>query len=537
MAQAKVMKRFAVTALGLACVATLWAAFANADHAKTSPGASGVTLTPCHVAGVKEEVRCGVYDVFENRQSRTGRKLPLKIVLIPARQPHPDQGPVFYMAGGPGETATELAELIMEWGDADQHDVVLIDERGTGDGHRLDCRLPGSDANLEGYLNGPFDPAAARACRDDLQKKYDLSQYTTPNFADDIDEVRAAMGYDKININAGSFGTYAAQIYMRRHGEHVRSAYLTSLVTLSNRVPLYHASAAQAGLDQLFKDCKADTACQAAYPRLREDFAAVLNKVREKPVASSVRHPVTGARTEIHLSERAFADAVRVMMYHSAGEVPFLVEQALAGDFSPFAEAALRTNRDIYSGGRLGLHYCITCNEFVSRIRPEEIEPATAGSFLGSWRVKDQMAACKEWPKTKLPADYFKPFQLETPAVLVSGATDPASRPDWGEEVKSYMPDAIQLIVPGGAHTPENECTRSIRHELFRTGTTKGLDVGCVAKVQPLPFKLPARSASRPGITQKTVLSTDESLATSKSDLGPNDELSNTQRPSDLERH
>ena len=141
----------------------------------------------------------------------------------------------------------------------------------------------------------------------------------------------------------------------------------------------------------------------------------------------------------------------------------------------------------------MGLHYCITCNEFVSRIRPEEIEPATRESFLGSWRVRDQMAACKDWPKTDLPADYFEPFTLETPAVLVSGATDSVSPPKWGEVVKSYMPNAIHVVVPGDAHTPENECTRSIRQELFRTGTTHGLDTSCITKMQGAPFKLPAR--------------------------------------------
>jgi pimeloyl-ACP methyl ester carboxylesterase len=492
------MRKFAITVLAVATIATLWAAFANFDRATASAAAPRVTLTPCHVEGVKEELRCGVYNVFENRRSHTGRKLPLKIVLIPARQPHPDQGPVFYMAGGPGETATELASLVMEWGDADEHDVVLVDERGTGDGHRLDCRSPGSDDNLEAYLNGPFDPAAARACRDDLQKKYDLSQYTTPNFADDTDEVRSAMGYDKININAGSFGTYAAQIYMRRHGEHVRSAYLTSLVTLSDRVPLYHAEAAQLALDQLFEDCDQDAACHAAYPKFPEHFATVLSKVRQQPIATFIKHPVTGAKTEIHLTERAFADAVRTMMYRSqkAREVPFLIEQALAGDFSSFAEAALSSSHDIYSGGTMGLHYCITCNEFVRRIRPQEVEPATRGSFLGSWRVKDQMAACKDWPKTELPSDYFAPFRLDTPAVLLSGGTDSASPPKWGEVVKSYMPNAIHLVVPGGAHTPENDCTRSIRHQLFRTGTTVGLDVDCITKVKPLPFKLPATGTS-----------------------------------------
>jgi pimeloyl-ACP methyl ester carboxylesterase len=479
----------------------LCAAFAKLDFATAVSAASHVSFTPCHVEDVKEELRCGVYNVFENRRTRMGRKLPLKIVVIPARHPHPDEGPVFYMAGGPGETATELVSLVMGWGDADEHDVVLVDERGTGDGHRLDCKSPGSDDNLEGYLNGPFDPATARACRDDLQTKYDLSQYTTPNFADDIDEIRGVMGYDKININAGSFGTYAAQIYMRRHGDHVRTAYLTSLVTLSDRVPLYHARGAQLGLEQLFKDCDEDATCHAAFPRFREDFAAVLNKVRKAPMATWVKHPVSGARTEIHLTERAFADAVRVMMYRSpsAREIPFLVEQAVAGDFSPFAEAALRANRGVYADGSMGLHYCITCNEFVRRIRPEDIEPATRGSFLGSWRVRDQMAACKDWPKTELPADYFQPFRLETPAVLVSGGNDSASPPNWGEEVKSFMPNAIHLVVPGGAHTPENGCTRSIRHELFRTGTTQRLNVDCITKVQPPLFKLPATGANRTG--------------------------------------
>src|SRR5262249_7030651 len=147
--------------------------------------------------------------------------------------------------------------------------------------------------------------------------------------------------------------------------------------------------------------CDQDAACHAAYPRLGKDFAAVLVKVHEGPVLTWVRHPVTGARTEVHLSEQAFADAVRVMMYSGerAREVPFLIEQAMAGDFSPLADAAVRTVRAFYADARMGLHYAVTCNEFVDRIRAEEVEPATRGSYLGSWRVKNQMAACKEWPK------------------------------------------------------------------------------------------------------------------------------------------
>src|SRR5438477_6097996 len=138
------------------------------------------------------------------------------------------------------------------------------------------------------------------------------------------------------------------------------------------------------------------------------------------------------------------------MMYRTPRDVPFLIERAAAGDVNPFAEAGLRANRGIYSGGRMGLHYCITCNEFVSRINPDEIELATRGSYLGSWRVRDQMAACKEWPKTELAADYFEPFHLEIPAVVMSGADDPASRPPNGKEIeRSYLPNVIDTIVRG----------------------------------------------------------------------------------------
>ena len=471
-------------------------------HRTSSPTASSqVPLKPCRVDGIQQEVRCGVYNVFENRRTGQGRTLPLKIVVIPARNPRPERGPIFYMAGGPGETATELADLVVSWGDADEHDVVLVDERGTGDGHRLDCRSPGSDDNLQGYLNGPFEPAAARACRDELSKQYDLTQYSTEAFVEDIDEIRRAMGYDKINLNGGSFGTYAALMYIRRHGENVRSAYLSSLVTLSNRVPLYHAQTAQEALEQLFSECEQDTACHSAYPNVREQFARLMNKVREAPIVTSVRHPTTGASTEIHLTERAFGDAVRVMLYRSARarEVPFLIERAMAGDFTPFAELAVRASRDVYSGSRMGLHFAITCNEFVSRIRPEDVEPATRGSFLGAWRVKDQMAACADWPKTELPADYFEPFRSEVPAVLVSGETDGTGpRGRWGDEVKAFMPNALHVVVPGGGHTPENECSRSLRHAMFRTGTTNGVDAGCMAKIPRPSFKLPSAAPAGP---------------------------------------
>ncbi len=458
----------------------------------TQPPQAKLVLKPCQVAGVQEELRCGTYEVFENRQTRRGRKLPLKIVLIPARSPHPEEGPVFLLGGGPGETNTAFAERAVNSTQRQNHDIVLVDSRGTGDGHRLACEMPRSDDHLEGYLRSPFAPEIAQACRAELEQRFDLSQYSTAAMVDDLDEVRQALGYDKINLEGGSFGTYAALMYIRAHGEHVRSAYLTSLVTLGNRVPLYLAEASQWAIERLFEQCDTDAACRSAYPRLREEFSAVLARLRQGPVRARVRHPVTAAQTEVDLTEEAFVDAVRVTMYSGerGREVPFLLAQANAGGFDSLAETTINAIRGMYAGAPFGLYYAVTCNEFVNRIQSEEVEPATRGSYLGSWRVKHQMASCQVWPKTILPTDYFEPFRSDVPVLLISGDTDPASPPRWGEEVHSFLPNSVHLVVPGG-HVPITPCTDSIANAMFRSGSTKGLDLGCLAGLRPAPFKLP----------------------------------------------
>jgi pimeloyl-ACP methyl ester carboxylesterase len=485
---ASVTRLFGALAVAVSCGAVGIAGCSSAAR----PSQQKLVLTPCRVADVQEELRCGTYQVFENRQTRRGRTLPLKIVVVPARIQPAKEAPIFFLAGGPGETNTDFAKDFVASTHREGHDVVFVDSRGTGEGHRLTCRLPRSDDHLEGYLQTPFAPEIAAACRHELEPRFDLSQYSTAAMVEDLDDVRQSLGYDQINLEGGSFGTYAALMYIRAHRDHVRSAYLASLVTFDNRVPLYHANAAQWSLDQLFQQCEMDAACSRAYPTLREDFAAVLARLHTSPVRTTVRHPVTGAPTEIALTEKAFADAVRVMMYSGARgrELPFLILQAKAGRFDLLAETAVDANRGFYRDAPMGLYYAVTCTEFVNRIQPEEVEPATRGSYAGAWRVRDQMASCQEWPKTVLPASYFKPFTSDVPALLISGNTDPVSPPQWGEEVHAFLANSIHLVVPGG-HVPLSPCTNSIAEAMFHTGSTKSLDLGCVADLRPAPFKLP----------------------------------------------
>jgi len=90
-------------------------------------------------------------------------------------------------------------------------DIVLVDQRGTGKSHRLDCKVPQDPAEVQAYFEPSLPPADVRRCRGELEASSDLTQYTTSIAADDLDEVRAWLGYDKINLTGGSYGTRAAQ--------------------------------------------------------------------------------------------------------------------------------------------------------------------------------------------------------------------------------------------------------------------------------------------------------------------------------------
>jgi pimeloyl-ACP methyl ester carboxylesterase len=419
----------------------------------------------------------------------------LKVIVIPARSKQPGE-PVFFLSGGPGQAATaDAAYAATSWQRQD-HDVVLVDMRGTGEGHRLDCQL-GSDDELQAYLVPIFfEGSRFSACREELEKKADLTQYTTPIAMQDLDEVRQALGYGKIHLEGGSYGTRAALTYLRMYGQNVRSAFLSGLSPLSNRSPLFHAAAAQRAFDLTVAECEAEAPCRAAYPHVREDLAAILQRLREKPARAQVSHPVTGAPAELLLSEPAFTDGLRVMLYSAerGRRVPLLLQRARAGDFTPFAEAALQSSRGLRSALRFGLLLSVTCSEDVARIRPEEVDRETAGSFIGSHRVRGQMAACAEWPKAEVPEDYFRPFTSEVPVLLVSGNLDPVTPPQWAEEARKSLPNSLHVVTPGG-HTAGNECIDSLARELFRRGTVQGLDTRCVAALRNPPFVLPTDPA------------------------------------------
>jgi pimeloyl-ACP methyl ester carboxylesterase len=199
-------------------------------------------LKPCKVRASEEELLCGKLSVFENRQAHTGRKIELNVVVLPALNPDRKAEPLFHIAGGPGDASTAAVKYYTksEREYRRQRDVILVDQRGTGAFNPLGCKPAAGD-----FFGEIFPFKYVENCRRDLERTADLAQYTTSIATDDLDDVRAWLGYDKINLIGLSYGTRAALVYLRRHPQHVRSAVLIGLVPTNYKMPLHHARSEQ----------------------------------------------------------------------------------------------------------------------------------------------------------------------------------------------------------------------------------------------------------------------------------------------------
>ncbi|MFG0253442.1 MAG: alpha/beta hydrolase, partial [Phycisphaerales bacterium JB038] len=314
-------------------------------------------------------------------------------------------------------------------------------------------------------------------------------QYSTPIAMDDLNEIREALGYSQINLMGGSYGTRAALIYMRRHPETVRTAILNGVAPLKFTNPLYHAWGAQLALDRILAECAADAACNAAFPDLEGKLEAVLQRLEEEPAAVTLQHPATGEEVEATLDREGFAEGLRVMMYRSNRRVPLLIQQAYEGEVGPFAQAAMEADRSVRDIIAFGMLMCVTCSEDVARIDPELIGPLTDNTFAGPGRVRRQMEACADWPKSDLPEDFGEPVVVDVPVLILSGSLDPVTPPEWGELLAAQLPSSRHLIVPG-AHGVMGPCVNGMVQELLDSGSVEGLDTSCVKRMGLGPFVL-----------------------------------------------
>lgn len=479
----------------LISAALLFPVFAGAQQ---SPPAATRTvhqkLKPCKIEGLEDTALCGILSVWENRTARSGPKIDLYMVVLPAQSPNPAPDPVFYINGGPGYgSAGNAAGMGQFLGEIrKQRDIVLVDQRGTGKSNPLHCELPGGEDDLQSYMRTLFPMSTLRACEPVLAARADLTQYTTPIAMDDLDEVRAWLGYERINVFGGSYGTRAAQAYMRQHPEHVRSAILTGVMIMDARMPLYHARKAQESIDKLFDDCAAEESCRTAFPDLHADLAKVIARLDQGPVKQTIKHPKTGRPVELSIPRGAFTTTLRAMQYSPflSVRIPLYVHMAAQGDYGPMIQMTIldRTDPD----WNIGLYLSITCAEDVARIDAKEVPALTAGTYQGDDRIRDQVEACSFWPRASVSEDFFKPTESVAPTLILTGWSDPATPPEWAAEVVRHLPNSLNVVIRDGAHGPGGlshfECYPKLISDFVANGTPFGLDTSCIKEMKRSPF-------------------------------------------------
>ena len=448
-------------------------------------------LTACRVEGLARLARCGVFELPENPDRPDGPRLPIHVLVIPATGGSSSlKDPIVPLNGGPGEAtisdaaayADRFATLLHD------RDLVLIDQRGTGQSAPLQCNLYAAneaDANLRDF----FPLAAVERCREALKSRTDLTQYTYRRFADDLEYVRRALGYGPLNLSAGSYGTRAAQVYLRAYPQSVRTAYLGSVVPLDVTIPLPLAKAAQGSLDKTFAACAADIACHAAFPNLPEEFRAILARL----VSGSVSVSLPGSTEKAVLHRGRFAEWVRFRLYRpsSAAILPWVIHRAYLGDWSPVVDEILTSARQRDSAASFGLFFSITCNDDIAFLREADVAPETEGTFLGDYRVRQQQVACRNWPRASQPADYRTPVRSAVPTLFVSGDSDPATPLWFTTRVAAGFANRAEIVVDGHGHTEWSDCISKAYEQLVRSGSVQEPKISCEPVPRP-PFKTTA---------------------------------------------
>ena len=455
-------------------------ALAVVTGCSTGPEPGPWKLTPCHISGLSEPVECYALDVPVDYDRPGGDVVTLGGVIVRARSARPEPDPLVVLPGGPGQAASEMGALIPAAFDRvhARRDIVLFDPRGTGRTTPLRC------APETALHKQTTDEAMARlVARCATDAEMDVSFMTSNELIEDLERVRRALGAEKWSIWGGSFGTRAAQHYLRRYPERARRVVLDAFIPAG--VPLLESApaTAQRAFDRLFEACAEDEACSRRYPDLASRLTVLL---RELGSGREVQYsdPRSGAPMSAHVDRDTFAQVLRGALYAPlyASVIPWAIVEAERGNFAPIAALAAQTAawsaETMYFGATLG----ILCSESVHRVDGEALKAkakhwVTADSYYRGWSQ-----ACDAWPGRPVSDWFAEPVSVDAPVLFLSGALDPITPPSLVADVLINFPRATHVIAPAASHTiSTHPCVPELIAD-FLDGADAKLETACVER-------------------------------------------------------
>ena len=483
-----------VPALLLAgCAAADGPASASADNARRF---GAIAFKPCSLAGITGgpavEAQCGRLEVAEDPAAPDGRRIALNIAWLPVDKGGAAPDPVFMLAGGPGQAATEHAPAALAMlGEAGkQRDIILVDQRGTGRSNRLDCRDP-AGAPM------PLDEAAApeeladyaRACAASLDGRADPRFYTTTDAVRDLDAVRSALGVARINLLGISYGTRVAQHYAATYPQHTRTVVLDGVAPNGLVIGAEFARTLEDALALQSAQCHAQAACRARFPAdMRGQLRTVMTRLEAQPVEVDYLDPRTAQTRHGTVTADAVGSLAFMFSYapQTAALLPLMIDEAARGRYAPLMSLVELASGQMDTQMSRGMQWSVLCAEDAPRHRADP--DAGAGTIIGTDLAAQFFAPCTAWPHGTPPAGFHAPFASDLPVLLLSGELDPVTPPRYGEQVAAHLPNGRHLVLRGQAHNVALVgCTPKLVARFFETADARALDTSCLDELGYVP--------------------------------------------------
>jgi pimeloyl-ACP methyl ester carboxylesterase len=477
------------TTLSIALAAALALACAcRREHPRVRP--SAVALAPCQLAHAtmpeRISARCGTVEVPEDWERPDGARIRLAVAVVRASSTTPEHDAVLFLAGGPGQAARAefvgVAPAFVRL--AEKRHIVVVDQRGTGGSAPLECPADAFDALA---ATPDDDVRRAAVCAEALGPR--VSAYGTDAFARDLDAVRAALGYERVNLVGASYGTRAAFVYARRFPERVRTLVLDGVAPPEMPIGGLFARDAERAYGVLAGRCALDPACRARFPDPRGDLGALLAGAERSAPHVRIPDPIGGGPRELTVSPDLLRGTVFLLSYlpETAALLPSLVSRAREGDVGPIAAQALLAGGDVAASVSRPLNFSVLCSEDVPFFPPPG-EAEEAGSYLGGQMREAYERVCAVWPRRPVDAAWKAPFRSDVPALLLSGEGDPATPPSWAELALRGLPRGRHVVLRGHGHgSLVRGCVPQVVARFVDAADARALDTRCIEEIAPAP--------------------------------------------------
>lgn len=414
----------------------------------------GLTLTPAEftIGDRIIEGDHGTLLVRENRQRSDSAMIEIAFV----RLRHPGGGgdaPIVFLPGGPGQpvlnnveafAATYLAYLDL----GGSGDMLLVEQRGIGaSSPRLEC---------PGELSRPIDQPLSPSIMGSTHIRYietcmahweaegiDLGGYHVISMADDVDELRDSLGYEKIKLIGESFGTHHALALIQRHGEHIERAVLSAVL----------------GPDDMFEQPMTVEQQLAKLGQLTEQTAevddpwalatSVLKQLDEQPVKVDVPTAEGSVALEIGRYDLALATITLSRQTEFLKQLPRLYQDVARGEMTWLAGWSAKLRR----GHQTNLaSLAITCASGASDGRRTRITEQASISLVGDAVDLLGADACTPLQDVNFGIDFQAPIRGDMPILMLSGELDSRAPPSNAEALLPGLSNSQHIVFPNVSH-------------------------------------------------------------------------------------